>query len=92
MIGFSKSSIEVIPYNLSSIDNYDEVRDFPFQDKTSYLSPYLRFGLVSVRKMVVFALKTNATFLSELIWREFFMQVLFHFPKVVNSNFKKNMI
>jgi deoxyribodipyrimidine photo-lyase len=88
-IGFSKSSIEVIPYNLSSIDNYDEVRDFPFQDKTSYLSPYLRFGLVSVRKMVVFALKTNATFLSELIWREFFMQVLFHFPKVVNSNFKK---
>ena len=88
-IGFVKSTIEVIPYNLTSIENYDEIRDFPDQDKTSYLSPYLRFGLVSVRKTVTFALKTNATFLSELIWREFFMQVLFHFPRVVDSNFKK---
>jgi len=53
------------------------------------LSPYLRFGLVSTRKMVRFALTTNETFLSELIWREFFMQVLYHFPKVVTQNFKQ---
>ncbi|MBE7659966.1 deoxyribodipyrimidine photo-lyase [Tenacibaculum finnmarkense] len=88
-IGFNESSIKVTPYNLSNLANYDEVRDFPFIDKTSYLSPYFRFGLVSVRKMVQFALKTNATFLNELIWREFFMQVLFHFPKVVTNNFKQ---
>ncbi|CAM1334702.1 cryptochrome/photolyase family protein [Tenacibaculum aestuariivivum] len=88
-IGFNESSIKVQPYNLSNLTNYDEVRDFPFIDKTSYLSPYFRFGLVSVRKMVQFALKTNATFLNELIWREFFMQVLFHFPKVVTNNFKQ---
>ncbi|MCD8400401.1 deoxyribodipyrimidine photo-lyase [Tenacibaculum finnmarkense] len=88
-IGFNKSSIKVKPYNLSNLTNYDEIRDFPFIDKTSYLSPYFRFGLVSVRKMVQFALKTNATFLNELIWREFFMQVLFHFPKVVTNNFKQ---
>ncbi|MBE7629908.1 cryptochrome/photolyase family protein [Tenacibaculum piscium] len=88
-IGFNESSIKVPPYNLSNLANYDEVRDFPFIDKTSYLSPYFRFGLVSVRKMVQFALKTNATFLNELIWREFFMQVLFHFPKVVTNNFKQ---
>ncbi|WP_275315775.1 cryptochrome/photolyase family protein [Tenacibaculum bernardetii] len=88
-IGFEESSIKVKPYNLSSLSNYDEIRDFPFQDKTSYLSPYFRFGLVSVRKMVLYALKTNATFLNELIWREFFMQVLFHFPKVVTNNFKQ---
>ncbi|QXP72778.1 deoxyribodipyrimidine photo-lyase [Tenacibaculum sp. AHE15PA] len=88
-IGFEKGSIKVKPYNLSSLSNYDEIRDFPFQDKTSYLSPYFRFGLVSVRKMVLYALKTNATFLNELIWREFFMQVLFHFPKVVTNNFKQ---
>lgn len=88
-IGFERSSIKVKPYNLSNLANYDEIRDFPFQDKTSYLSPYLRFGLVSVRKMVRFALETNATFLNELIWREFFMQVLFHYPKVVTCNFKK---
>ena len=88
-IGFNESSIKVKPYSLSSLQNYDEVRDFPFIDKTSYLSPYFRFGLVSVRKMVQFALKTNAIFLNELIWREFFMQILFHFPKVVTNNFKQ---
>ncbi|MCG7500284.1 DNA photolyase family protein [Tenacibaculum sp. Mcav3-52] len=88
-IGFEESTIKVKPYSLSSLDSYDEVRDFPSQDKTSYLSPYLRFGLVSTRKMVRFALKTNQTFLSELIWREFFMQILYHFPKVVTQNFKQ---
>ncbi|MCH3881024.1 MULTISPECIES: cryptochrome/photolyase family protein [Tenacibaculum] len=88
-IGFEESIIKVKPYNLSDLDNYDEIRDFPYQDKTSYLSPYFRFGLVSVRKMVQFALNTNATFLNELIWREFFMQILFHFPKVVTNNFRQ---
>ncbi|APG65497.1 deoxyribodipyrimidine photolyase [Tenacibaculum todarodis] len=88
-IGFEESVIKVKPYNLLNLENYDEIRDYPFQDKTSYLSPYFRFGLVSVRKMVQFALKTNATFLNELIWREFFMQILFHFPKVVTNNFRQ---
>ena len=88
-IGFEESTIKVKPYNLSNLDSYDEVRDFPAEDKTSYLSPYLRFGLVSTRKMVRFALTTNETFLSELIWREFFMQILYHFPKVVTQNFKQ---
>ena len=38
--------------------------------------------------MVKVALKTNATFLNELIWREFFMQILYNFPKVIHANFK----
>ncbi|MEO9570159.1 MAG: deoxyribodipyrimidine photo-lyase [Polaribacter sp.] len=88
-IGFVESLIKLKPYNLHNLYNYDEIRDFPYLNKTSNLSPYLRFGLVSVRKMVQLALKTNATFLNELIWREFFMQILFHFPKVVTHNFKK---
>lgn len=87
-IGFVKSLIKVKPYNLDFLDNYDAIRDFPFIDKTSYVSPYLRFGLISTRKLIKIALKTNATYLSELIWREFFMQILFHFPKVVTENFK----
>ncbi len=87
-LGFVKSIITVKPYNLSALDNYDIHRDFPSKDKTSYLSPYLRFGLVSIRKIVEHALHTNETFLSELIWREFFMQILYHFPKVVTENFK----
>jgi len=70
------------------LEQYDSIRDFPFRDQTSYVSPYLRFGLLSTRKLIKIALKTNATYLSELIWREFFMQILFHFPKVVIENFK----
>ena len=87
-IGFVESSIKVKPYTLEGLANYQETRDFPAEDATSYLSPHLRFGTVSVRKMVVFADKTNAVFLSELIWREFFMQILYHFPKVVTQNFR----
>ncbi|MFS4457351.1 cryptochrome/photolyase family protein [Maribacter sp. 2304DJ31-5] len=88
-IGFKEGTMKVKPYNLSNLGDYDKIRDFPSQDKTSYLSPYLRFGIVSIRKIVQLAFKTNATFLSELIWREFFMQILFHFPRVVTNNFKR---
>ncbi len=88
-IGFKKSSIRVKPYDFSALGEYDLVRDYPSKDKTSYLSPYLRFGLVSVRRMVSYALDTNEIFLSELIWREFFMQIIFHFPEVVVHNFKR---
>lgn len=87
-IGFEESTIKVLPQNLTQIINYKETRDFPALDSTSYLSPHLRFGTVSIRKLVNWANKKNQTFLSELIWREFFIQILFSFPKVVNHNFK----
>ncbi len=58
------------------------------KDQTSYLSPHLRFGTVSIRQMVQIAYAQNAVFLSELIWREFFMQILYHFPNVVHNSFK----
>ncbi|MGL5113194.1 MAG: cryptochrome/photolyase family protein [Flavobacterium sp.] len=87
-IGFVASSIKVIPHNLTKISNYHETRDFPALNTTSHLSPHLRFGTVSVRYLVNWAANVNAVFLSELIWREFFMQILFHFPKVVSHNFK----
>lgn len=88
-IGFLQSNIKAKHYTLSYLEQYDSIRDFPFIDQTSYVSPYLRFGLLSTRKLIKIALKTNATYLSELIWREFFMQILFHFPKVVTENFKR---
>jgi deoxyribodipyrimidine photo-lyase len=87
-IGFEESDIKVKPHNLTQISNYHETRDFPALDATSYLSPHLRFGTVSIRKLVVWAAKKNQVFLSELIWREFFMQILYSFPKVVDHNFK----
>lgn len=87
-IGFEESKIVVKSHNLTKISNYGETRDFPALDSTSYLSPHLRFGTVSTRKLVTWANKKNAVFLSELIWREFFMQILFNFPKVMTDNFK----
>jgi len=88
-LGFSKSIIRVREYDLSVIPDYHKYRDIPAADKTSYLSPHLRFGTVSIRKLVKTALEENQTFLNELIWREFFMQILFNYPHVVTGNFKR---
>ncbi len=87
-IGFETSDIKVKLFQIDDLHNYHNVRDFPYIDKTSYVSPYLRFGLISIRKMVIHALQVNQTFLNELIWREFFMQILYNFPRVVTENFK----
>jgi deoxyribodipyrimidine photo-lyase len=86
-IGFEQSNIKVPPFNKNCISNYKQSRDIPSQ-KTSNLSVHLRFGTISIRKLIEYTIKTDATFTSELIWREFFMQILVHFPKVVNQNFK----
>ncbi|WP_165732961.1 deoxyribodipyrimidine photo-lyase [Polaribacter sp. 20A6] len=90
-IGFIKSAIKVASYKVSSklIDTYEETRNFPAKDSTSKLGTHLRFGTVSIRKMVDEASKSNnITFLKELIWREFFMQILWHFPHTVKESFK----
>lgn len=88
-IGFKESDIKVKAYSLDNLDVYKEKRDFPDADITSYLSPHLRFGTVSVREIISKLNDKNSVFLSELIWREFFMQILYHFPKVVTENFKQ---
>ena len=91
-IGFSKSDIKVPDYNIkkSLINNYQDTRNFPAIEGTSHLAPHLRFGSVSIRKLVLNALEfQNQTFLNELIWREFFMQILWHFPHTINKSFKE---
>ena len=87
-MGFQKSEIKVQPIDLSQLDDYENTRDFPATDGTSYLGPHLRFGTVSVRSIIRKLEKKDAVFLSELIWREFFMQILYHFPHVVSNNFR----
>ncbi|MFT4698814.1 MAG: deoxyribodipyrimidine photo-lyase [Flavobacteriaceae bacterium] len=87
-LGFQYSEIKIQPFNLSKADNYSENRNIPSLDATSYLSPHLRFGTVSIRQIIRKLKPENEVFLSELIWREFFMQILFNFPKVIQENFK----
>lgn len=90
-VGFTASAIKPQPYDIAStlINNYEETRNLPALDGTSHLSPYLRFGAVSIRQMVKKALESKKeTFLNELIWREFFMQILWHYPETVSKSFR----
>ena len=89
-IGFKKTNYEFESPKLeaSILKTYHETRDFP-TTKTSEMSVHLRFGTISVRKLTFEAEKLNETYLKELIWREFFMQILYHFPKVINESFKR---
>lgn len=90
-IGFEQSKIKVAHFNTSEkrIQNYEDTRNFPALEGTSLLGTHLRFGSVSIRKMVAKAIQeTNETFWNELIWREFFMQILWHFPYSKDRSFR----
>lgn len=90
-IGFKPSTqkIEDFTVNASLIQNYEATRNFPAKDSTSKLGPHLRFGTVSIRNMVQKAIaEKNEIFLQELIWREFFMHILWHFPHTAIQSFK----
>lgn len=89
-LGFIESNIKVGPYDLDVADNYEKTRNYPaIKGGTSSLSPHLRFGTVSIRQVISKLYPGNISLLNELIWREFFMQILFHFPEVVSHNFKR---
>jgi deoxyribodipyrimidine photo-lyase len=64
------------------ISSYDERRDYPGLDATSHLGIHLRFGTISIRQLATEAIILNAVFLNELIWRDFYQMILWHFPKV----------
>ena len=89
-IGFQKTELtfEVPEADLHIIKTYEETRNFPALKGTTQLGVHLRFGTISVRKLAKIAKENNLTFLKELIWREFFMQILYHFPHVANHSFK----
>ncbi|WP_298713665.1 deoxyribodipyrimidine photo-lyase [Chitinophaga sp.] len=71
------------------IKHYDKTRDYPALHGTSRLSVHLRFGTVSIRELARRAMQLNETFLNELIWREFYQMILWHFPDVVHTSFRK---
>ena len=89
--GFKKNLSEVLYFDVSKkiIEEYEKKRNFPSLNSTSKIGPFLRFGVISIRSLVKYVLKfNNEIFLNELIWREFFMQILFHFPNSSTSSFK----
>ena len=90
-IGFDEKEFGIPLFNIDSktIEKYEETRNFPYLNSTSRIGAHLRFGFISIRKLVEKALKnSNKTYLKELIWREFFMQILWHFPYTEKKSFK----
>jgi deoxyribodipyrimidine photo-lyase len=91
-IGFKKTDMKL---NASAwvsdglLLRYKEQRDYPAIAGTSRLSLYLRFGVVSIRQLVSKALPLSEAWLNELIWRDFYMMILWHFPHVAGHSFKK---
>ncbi len=89
-MGFAPSSIEIPSSQLDEeiVRHYEERRNFPAQRGTSRLGIHLRFGTLSIRKLALKAASLNATYLNELIWREFYAMILDHAPQVVDRAFK----
>lgn len=89
-LGFEKSGLEFPSTTISKsvVTNYKEQRDFPAIKGTSKLSVHLRFGTVSIRALTKQALLLNETWLNELIWRDFYMMILYHFPHAAKNSFK----
>lgn len=90
-IGFSAKGIAFpsAATTLNLVKDYDKTRDFPALKGTSRLGLHLRFGSISIRQLVNAYRHVNETFLNELIWREFYQMILYHFPHVVNGAFRK---
>jgi len=89
-IGFEPSAIpfpeRITPEKI--IANYHNTRDIPSKNGTTRLSLHLRFGTISIRKLAISAQKGNVKYLNELIWRDFYQMIIFHFPHSIERAFK----
>jgi len=90
-MGFERTSIDIPDTKVSRslIKAYDEKRDYPAVDGTSRLGIHFRFGTISIREKARRAQKLNDTFLSELIWRDFYSMILQNFPRVEDQSFRE---
>jgi deoxyribodipyrimidine photo-lyase len=90
-LGFEPVDLELAPVipDQKIIQQYSQTRNLPYMNGTSKMSVHLRFGTVSIRELAAAASEWNEQFLNELIWREFFMMILYHYPRVVTESFKE---
>lgn len=89
-VGFhaTYSNFPVRLVRIPIIEKYHKQRNYPGVQGTTRLSVHLRFGTISIRKLVQIALRKNEAWLNELVWREFYQMILWHFPHVVTRSFK----
>lgn len=88
-VGFEPTEIPFPDRMLNEqiVSHYDETRDIPAIRGTSRMSLHLRFGTISIRELARRANELNEKYLNELIWRDFYQAILWHFPQVVDNNF-----
>ncbi|MEM1357600.1 MAG: deoxyribodipyrimidine photo-lyase [Bacteroidota bacterium] len=91
-MGFMPSGIDIPPTEVSRglIRNYDKTRDIPGIEGTSRLGIHFRHGTISIREKARRAQGLNETYLKELVWRDFYSNILQAFPRVVGAAFKRN--
>jgi deoxyribodipyrimidine photo-lyase len=90
-MGFESKVLHDFPNRIAEneiLKNYHLSRNFPAVKGTSKLSLHLRFGTISIRKLALIAREQNETYLNELIWRDFYQMIIFHFPKSAENSFK----
>lgn len=89
-LGFRPSSHTLPPIHVAPeiLRSYAARRDYPALDATTRVGIHLRFGTASVRQLARTAATHSEVWLKELVWREFFMQILWHFPHVVGNSFR----
>ena len=89
-MGFEASTLEIPSTQVEDaiLKEYEAQRNFPAVRGTSRLGIHLRFGTLSIRSLALKAASLNATYLNELIWREFYMMILGNAPQVVDRAFK----
>ena len=90
-MGFESKVLHDFPDRIAKneiLKNYHLSRNFPAVKGTSKLSLHLRFGTISIRKLALIAHEQNETYLNELIWRDFYQMIIFHFPKSAENSFK----
>jgi deoxyribodipyrimidine photo-lyase len=89
-LDFERSSIAIPSKSVAMglIKKYDTTRDFPAISGTSKLGIHFRFGTISIREKAYRASLLNATYLNELIWRDFYATILAYFPHVERNAFR----
>ncbi len=89
-LGLKKPALLAPPLRIDEklIRGYHHHRDYPGREGTTRLGVHLRFGTVSIRNLVKKAAEWNEVFLNELVWREFYAMILWHYPMLVHRAFK----
>ncbi len=90
-LGFEETDFQFPSSTLNEdiAKDYDKTRDYPAVKGTTHLGMHLRFGTISIRALAAEAKELNKTFLNELIWREFYQMILWHYPHTATEAFKK---